>query len=159
MSHSLEHETDEVSEKSDVMKSRLDAGENKFAKVNGFGHGLDPRLEHGSSVEEPPVAMQATDPLNCKSRRARWREFGVPDGCSQGTIAAGQCSQTLTVQRVQMMTEVPQIQFSDVRMQGREPTHQGDCVIQQSPQTVSQQPSTRRAEPSTRRSSRYESQR
>ena len=59
------------------------------------------------------------------------------DECSQGTIAAGQCSQTLLVQRVRMMTEVPQIQFSDVRMQRREPTHQrgmrhqakpADCV-------------------------------
>ena len=64
----------------------------------------------------------------------------MPDVWSQGTIAAGQCSQTLLVQRVQMMTEVPQIQFSDVRRQGREPTHQEECVIKQTPQTVSEQP-------------------
>ena len=32
----MEHETDEVSEKSDVMKSGPDAGENPFARVNGL---------------------------------------------------------------------------------------------------------------------------
>ena len=51
--------------------------------------------------------------------------------CSQGTIAAGQCSQTLMVQRVQMMTEAPQIQFSDVCTQEHEPTKE------ESPQPVS----------------------
>ena len=66
-----------------------------------------------TSFEEPTVAAQATDPLNCKLRRARWREFGVPDDCRQGTTAAGQCSQTVLVQCVQMKTAVPQIQFID----------------------------------------------
>ena len=36
LEHSLEHETDEVSEKSDVMKSGPDAGENPFITVNGL---------------------------------------------------------------------------------------------------------------------------
>ena len=36
LEHSLEHETDEVSEKSDVMKSGPDAGENPFTRVNGL---------------------------------------------------------------------------------------------------------------------------
>ena len=36
LEHWLEHETDEVSEKSDVMKSGPDAGENPHARVNGL---------------------------------------------------------------------------------------------------------------------------
>ena len=40
--HSLEHETGEMPEKSDVMKSSLDAGENPFAKVNGLITDLAP---------------------------------------------------------------------------------------------------------------------
>ena len=35
-SHSLEHETDEESEKCEVTKSSPDAGENPYARVNGL---------------------------------------------------------------------------------------------------------------------------
>ena len=36
LEHSLEHETDEESEKSDVMKSGPDAGENPYFRVNAL---------------------------------------------------------------------------------------------------------------------------
>ena len=70
-------------------------------------------------------------------------ECGVPGDSSQGTIAARQRSQTLLVQRVQMMTDVFLIQFidesrrqqgqwtqRDVCTQGREPTLQGGMCPQ-----------------------------
>ena len=44
---------------------------------------------------------------------------------ARGRVQLDQCSQTPLVQRVQMMTKAPQIQFSDVCTQGRGPTHQG----------------------------------
>ena len=43
LEHSLEHETDEMSEKSGVMMSSLDAGENPVFQGEGFDHGLNPR--------------------------------------------------------------------------------------------------------------------
>ena len=43
LDHGLEHETDEVSEKSDVMKTGPDAGGEPVCQGEWFDHGLDPR--------------------------------------------------------------------------------------------------------------------
>ena len=43
LEHSLEHGTDEVSEKSDAMKSGPDVRENRLCQDEWFDHGLDPR--------------------------------------------------------------------------------------------------------------------